>query len=61
MLKGYVIHLQLYSDGYDTPWRNVDVVKQKGDDYYRVSNCPAILTQCKEVDFDASDDWHGLE
>ena len=61
MLKGVVVHLQLYSDGYDTPWRNVDVVKQKGDDYYRVSNCPAILTQCKEIDFDASDDWHGLK
>lgn len=61
MLKGYVKHLQVYSDGYDTPWRGVDVVKQKGDDYYRVSNCPAILTQCKEVDFDSSEEWHGLE
>ena len=61
MLKGYVIHLQLYSEGYDTPWRNIDVVQQKGDEYYRVSNCPAILTQCKEIDFDATDDWHGLK
>ena len=61
MLKGYVIHLQLYSDGYDTPWRNVDVVQQHGEKFYRVSNCPAILTQCKEIDFDASDTWHGLE
>lgn len=61
MLKGYVKHLQLYSDGYDTPWRSIDVVQQKGDDYYRVSNCPAILTQCKEVDFDATEDWRELE
>lgn len=61
MLKGYVKHLQVYSDGYDTPWRSVDVVQQKGDDYYRVSNCPAILTQCKEVDFDATEDWKELE
>ena len=61
MLKGYVKYMQVYSDGYDTPWRGVDVVQQKGDTYYRVSNCPAILTQCKEVDFDATDDWHGLE
>ena len=61
MLKGYVKHLQVYSDGYDTPWRGVDVVQQKGDEYYRVSNCPAILTQCKEVDFDSTDDWKELE
>ena len=61
MLKGYVKYFQLYSDGYDTHWRNVDVVQQHGDPYYRVSNCPAILTQCKEIDFDATDEWHGLE
>lgn len=61
MLRGYVKYFQLYSDGYDTHWRNVDVVKQQGDEYYRVSNCPAILTQCKEIDFDATDEWHGLE
>ena len=61
MLKGYVKHFQVYSDGYDTPWRGIDVVQQKGDEYYRVSNCPAILTQCKEVDFDATEDWKELE
>ena len=61
MLRGYVKYFQLYSDGYDTHWRNVDVMKQQGDEYYRVSNCPAILTQCKEIDFDATDEWHGLE
>ena len=61
MLKGYVKHYQLYSDGYDTHWRGIDVVQQKGDEYYRVSNCPAILTQCKEVDFDATEDWKELE
>ena len=60
-LKGYVKHMQVYSDGYDTPWRGVDVVLQKGDTYYRVSNCPSIYTQCKEVDFDATDDWRELE
>ncbi len=61
MLKGYVKHFQLYSDGYDTHWRGISVVQQKGDAYYRVSNCPSILTQCKEIDFDATDDWHGLK
>ena len=61
MLKGYVKHMQVYSDGYDTPWRGIDVVQQKGDEYYRVSNCPSIYTQCKEVDFDATEDWHELD
>ncbi len=61
MLKGYVKHFLLYSSGYDSPWRFIDVVQQKGDDYYRVSNCPDLITQCKEIDFDATDDWHGLE
>ena len=60
-LRGYVTHLQVYSDGYDTTWRGVDVVQQQGDTYYRVSNCPSIYTQCKEIDFDATDEWHGLE
>lgn len=61
MLKGYVKYMQVYSDGYDTPWRGVEVVQQKGDTYYRVSNCPSIYTQCKEVDFDATEDWKELE
>ena len=61
MLKGYVKYMQVYSDGSDTPWRGVEVVQQKGDTYYRVSNCPSIYTQCKEVDFDATEDWRELE
>lgn len=61
LLKGVVKYVQLYSDGWDTHWRNVDVVQQQGEDFYRVSNCPAILTQCKEVDFDASEEWKGLK
>lgn len=60
-LRGYVKYFQVYSDGYDTPWRGIEVVQQQGDPYYRVSNCPAIYTQCKEIDFDATDTWHGLE
>ena len=60
-LKGYVKYFQVYSEGYDTHWRGIEVVQQKGDTYYRVSNCPSIYIQCKEVDFDATEDWHELE
>ncbi len=60
-LKGYVKHYQVYSEGYDTPWRGVDVVQQKGDTYYKVSNCPSLYTQCKEVDWEATQDYQGLK
>lgn len=60
-LKGYVKHYQVYSEGYDSHWRDVAVVKQKGDTYYRVSNCPSINVQCKEVDWEATQDYQGLK
>jgi len=49
LLKGTVIYLMLYSKGWDTNWRGVEVVKPEGSDYFVVSNCPAIYTQCKEA------------
>lgn len=61
MLKGYVIYLQVESSGYDTSWRGVEVVKQKGDDHYRVSNCPSLYTQCKEIDWETDEEFQGLE
>ncbi len=54
-LKGYVLHLEVYSSGYDTHWRGCDVVKQKGSNYYKVSNSPSMYVQCQEVPFDAPD------
>lgn len=61
LLKGYVKYYQVYSEGYDTHWRGVSVVQQKGDAYYKISNCPSILTQCKEVDWEAEQDYRGLK
>ena len=49
LLKGTVIYLLIFSEGWDTNWRNVEVVKPAGSDYYVVSNCPAMYTQCKEA------------
>ncbi len=60
MLKGFVLHLDVYSDGYDTHWRGVDVIKQKGSQYYQVSNSPSMYVQCKDVPFDAPD-YEGLK
>jgi len=48
LLKGTVIYLLLDSKGWDTNWRGVEVVKPAGSDYFVVSNCPAMYTQCKE-------------
>ena len=61
LLKGYVKYYDVYSEGYDTHWRNVAVVQQKGDTYYKVSNCPSLCTQCKEVDWEAQQDYQGLK
>lgn len=49
LLKGTVIYLLINSKGWDTNWRGVEVVKPQGNDYYLVSNCPAMYTQCKEA------------
>lgn len=49
LLKGTVIYLLVDSKGWDTNWRGVEVVKPQGTDYYVVSNCPAMYTQCKEA------------
>ena len=56
-LGGTVIYLQIDSKGWDTNWRGVEVVKPDGDDYYVVSNCPAIYTQCKKI----KGTWNGLK
>lgn len=59
-LKGYVLYLNVYSSGYDTSWRGCEVVKQKGSEYYKVSNSPSMYVQCKEVPFDAEEDYKGI-
>lgn len=60
-LKGYVLHLQVYSDGYDTHWRGVDVVKQVGCDYYKVQGCASCYTQCQELDWEYPAEWIPLK
>lgn len=49
LLKGTVIYLLIDSKGWDTNWRSVEVVKPAGSDYFVVSNCPAMYTQCKAI------------
>lgn len=61
MLKGYVLYLQVESQGYDTPWRGVEVCKSKGDTHYRIVNCPAMYTQCKEISWKTDAEFQGLK
>lgn len=49
LLDGIVIYLQVDSEGWDTNWRGIEVVKPDGEEYYLVSNCPAFYTQCKKI------------
>lgn len=60
ILKGYVLYLQVYSNGYDTPWRGCEVVRCKGEKFYRVSNCPSMYVQCKDVDWKSDAEFKGL-
>lgn len=60
MLKGYVLYLQVHSSAYDTEWRGCEVIKQKGNEYYSVSNCPAMYTGCKDIDFECEEEYQGL-
>lgn len=59
-LRGYVMHMEVYSDGFDTHWRGCDVIQQKGCPVYKVSNCPSLYTQCKEIYFESNRDFEGL-
>lgn len=61
MLKGYVLYLQIYSSGYDTPWRGCEVIKQKGNEFYTVNNSPSMYTGCKDIDFECDEEYHGLD
>lgn len=56
-LKGTVLYLEVYSSGYDTPWRGISVTKQKGCPYYKAVNCPALYTQCKPVSFKIDEEY----
>ncbi len=49
LLGGLVLNLQVYSEGFDTPWRDVQLVKPNGSYHYVVTNCPALYTQCKPM------------
>ena len=49
LLDGIVIYLQVDSEGWDTNWRGIEVVKPDDEEYYFVSNCPAFYTQCKKI------------
>ncbi len=57
LLGGTVIYLQINSKGWDTNWRGAEVVKPNGADYYVVSNCPALYSQCKPM----QGEWAGLK
>ena len=60
-LKGYVLYLEVFSEGFDTNWRGVEVIKQKGSSVYKVNNCPSLYTRCKELDFESPREYEGLK
>lgn len=57
LLDGTVIYLQIDSEGWDTNWRGVEVVRPDGTDHFVISNCPAMYTQPKKI----KGSWPGLK
>ena len=57
LLDGTIIHLQIYSDGWNTPWRGIEVVQPEGADLYLVNNCPALYVGCNRM----RGEWTPLE
>lgn len=60
ILQGYVLYLEARSSGYSSEWRGCEVVRQKGSEYFKVSNSPSMYVQCMPVPFDAEQDYQGL-
>lgn len=56
-LKGTVLKLEVFSNGYDTQWRGVSVVKAKGEQFFKIVNNPSMYTQCKPVSFKIDDEY----
>ena len=52
----YYVYI-LAPGGWDTFQRNVEIYKADGTDIYKVYNCPAVYTQCKNI----QGTWGGLK
>lgn len=56
--KGMVTYVYILAPGgWDTAQRSVEILKRKDSEYHTVFNCPAVYTQCKEIE----GTWNGLK
>ena len=54
---GTVYYVYIFSDGWDSRNRGVDVFLPDGESLYKVQNCPSCYTQCKTI----KGTWGGLK
>ena len=55
--NGIVYYLYILANGWDTFQRSVEILKPSDGEYYKVFNCPATYTQCKNI----VGEWKGLK
>ena len=54
---GTVYYLYILANGWDTFQRSVEVIQPSGSEYFKVFNCPATYSQCKNI----IGTWPGLK
>lgn len=57
MYDGRVMYIYMMGKGWDTEQRSVEIVKTSDSELYKVFNCPALYTQCKNI----KGTWQGLK
>ena len=55
---GTVYYTYIFADAWDTSSRGVDVFLPKGQEYFKVQNCPGCYSQCKTI---FGGPWTGLK
>jgi len=54
---GRVMYIYIMGKGWDTEQRSVEVIQVNEGDLFKVFNCPALYTQCKNI----KGSWEGLK
>lgn len=55
--QGTVMYLYVMGKGWDTEQRSVEIIREPDDQLYKVFNCPALYTGCKQI----RGKWNGLK
>ena len=57
MYEGRVMYIYMMGKGWDTEQRSVEIIQVREGELFKVFNCPALYTQCKNI----RGTWEGLK